>query len=102
MSIQETGPLKPRRMTAPLDETHVTPREIILNAVIDQYIDIKKRDGEPVTAPHTNNEGINWVLSKYCEEHEGLTAEEKAKVRQTIETIFDIRVNRNKGDEAGT
>lgn len=90
MQDKETRPFEQAQKTSQLNEGIVTPTETILNCIIDDYIFLKKNEGQEIPNPPTNKD-INFVLAKYCDEHEGLSVDEKAGLRKTIKTLLEIR-----------
>lgn len=93
MPNKETSPLGDIKMTTQLNEGTVTPVETILNGVISQYLYQRKQERNPLSGSITT-EDVNFILSKYCDEHPGLSADKKRDLHTTIQTLLELRLNR--------
>lgn len=94
MSEKDTRPLGEAQRTTQLREGTQTPRETILNCIIDEYSNQRMLQGHEVAAPLTA-EDINFILAKYCDEHPDLSPEEKRALHTTIQTLLELRIQRH-------
>lgn len=94
MPDKNTRPFGEAQRTTQLREGTQTPRETILNSIIDEYSNQRMLQGHEITTPPTT-EDINFILAKYCDEHPDLSSEEKCALHTTIQTLLELRIHRH-------